>query len=262
MKKLRTIFTVIFSILIFSVIYYLTYNLAEPKAYDFMTKTLLTNKFSFDKNKKVYGSDDIILVIIDDKTCEKYSWPWAREDLCDIFNYFTKYAKPKVMVHDSILSNPDSKNPESDKKYFNTLKGVDNLVEGFVPLATPWENENQGKAFEKIFIPTTELQIDNRTTDYIPHIYESIITMPYEYINSVKGFGSVSSIPGAINGDILVYDNITRNQEYIFNYKGSYLPSLALKTFLVANNNPKIVLSDKYIEFPELNYKIQYAKSL
>ena len=51
-----------------------------------------------DNHKKVYGNDDIILVVIDDRTCEKYPWPWARADLCDIFNYFTESISIKITI--------------------------------------------------------------------------------------------------------------------------------------------------------------------
>ena len=89
MNKFKSIFLTIAVIFIFSTIFYLVYHLAEPKAYDFMVKNVLVEKLPFDNLKKVHGSDDIVLVVIDEKTVEKYRWPWKREINCKIFEYFS-----------------------------------------------------------------------------------------------------------------------------------------------------------------------------
>ena len=126
---------------LFMFVAFLTYNLAEPKVYDFMVKNVFVNKFSFDNKKQVYGSDDIVLVVIDEKTNERYHWPWKRDLNCKIFEYFLKYAQPKVVVDDSIITTPDIDNPGSDKRYFATLKKFNNLVVGFAPKISPWEED-------------------------------------------------------------------------------------------------------------------------
>ena len=150
MKKLRTIFTVLFLILIFSIVYFFTYNLAEPKAYDFMTKTCLTERLPLDKTKQVYGSDDVVLAVIDAKTTAKYQWPWAREDFCEIFDYFSEYGKPKVVVFDFLLINSDVKKPASEKKLYETLNHLKNVVVGFLPAIEEWEDKNYGEKYDKI----------------------------------------------------------------------------------------------------------------
>ena len=68
--------------------YFVTYTFVEPKAYDFMISHVLTEKVPFDKNKQTYGSDDVVLVVIDKKTIEKYRWPWRRDLYCKIYEYF------------------------------------------------------------------------------------------------------------------------------------------------------------------------------
>ena len=92
MNKLKTFFSIIIIAFIFIFVANVTYNLAEPKAYDFMTKHVLIKKLPFDKYKRNQGSDDVVLVVIDSKTVEKYRWPWKREVNCKIFEYFSKYA--------------------------------------------------------------------------------------------------------------------------------------------------------------------------
>ena len=122
MNKLKYfIFTVIILVFLYFV-YFVTYTFVEPKAYDFMTRHVLTEKLPFDNNKQVYGHDDIVLIVIDSKTVETYRWPWKRELNCKIFEYFLNYAKPKAVVHDSVITTLDTEDPESDKKLFSLLE--------------------------------------------------------------------------------------------------------------------------------------------
>ena len=129
-------------------VYFVTYNFVEPKAYDFMVKHSLTEKLPF-HNKQIYGSGDIILVVIDAKTVEKYRWPWKRELNCKIYEYFLNYAHPKIIVHDSIIATLDTDNPESDKKFFNTLSKFNNVVVGFMPSVKPWADKDFGEYFSE-----------------------------------------------------------------------------------------------------------------
>ncbi len=260
MTKIKQAFTAIIIALIFIFVAFVTYNLAEPKAYDFMTKHVLTNKLPFDNYKKIYGSDDIVLVVIDAKTVEKYRWPWKREMYCKIFEYF-HYAKPKVIVHDSILVTLDKDNPNSDKKYFTTLSKFDNLIEGFMPSLQPWENPKFGEKYDKDF---TKYQIEVLDkTSKRPLLYESMMLFPKPYMDSVKHAGSVSMLPGSIDGNLSRYsvDEIYRNHEYFLKYNNGIYPSLALKTFLIANNYPKTIVTDTSMEFPELRYKVKLNKN-
>ncbi len=255
----RLIFTIL--LLIFIFVFYITYNIAEPKAYDFMVKNVLTQNLPFDKYKKTYGSNDIVLVVIDEKTVEKYRWPWKRDINCKIFEIFN-YSKPKVIVHDSILNSLDSSNPESDKKYFATLSKFDNLIEGVMPLVNRWENKNKGVIYDKNFIKKYGIQVENKDKE-LPSIYGSLMKYPKPYMDVVKNSGSVLMLPGSISGklDIWARDNVYRNHIYLFKYKDGYIPSIALKTFLLINNNPKVVLTKNSISFPELDYEIKQQRS-
>ena len=258
MNKIKFALSSIIVLLVFIFVYFVTYNFVEPKAYDYMVKHVLTNKFQFDKKKQIYGSGDIILVVIDSKTVEKYRWPWKRELNCKLFEYFYQYAKPSVVVHDSIISNIDKDNIQSDEKYFNTLKKFDNLVVGFIPNIKPWENSEQGKVYDNRFGNKFAIDAKNKLKN-TPYLYSSLIPFPKMYFDSIKHTGSVSMLPGFIDGNISSYaiDEIYRNQEYVIYYNGQIYPSLALSTFLISKNNPEIVVSKNYIEFPKLGYKIK-----
>ncbi|MBR2430799.1 adenylate/guanylate cyclase domain-containing protein [bacterium] len=261
MNKIKSIFFSAIAIIFFCTVYFLIYNIAEHKAYDFMTKHVLIQKLPFDKFKKNYGSDDIVLVVIDAKTVEKYRWPWKRETNCKIFEYFYKYTQPKVVVHDSILVTLDNDNPNSDRKYFKTLNKFNNLIVGFMPNFYPWKDKKVGEQYDKAFSKYS-ITVENKTSKS-PLLYESMMSFPKPYLDIIKHAGSVSMLPGSISGNINKYfmDEIYRNHEYFLKYNNGIYPSLALKTFLIANNYPKTIITDKSIEFPELNYKIKLNKN-
>ena len=259
MNKLKFAIFSIIIILVLYFVHFLTYTFVEPKAYDFMVKHSLTEKLPFDKNKQVYGSGDVILVIIDAKTAEKYRWPWKRETNCKLFEYFIKYAHPKVVIHDSILTTLDKDNPSSDEKFFKTINKFDNLIVGFMPSLRSWVVNDFGQKYDKSFKDKFALNVENEIK-VLPDIYSSLMPMPEPYFNSVKYNGSVSLFPGFIDGNLKSYamDEIYRTHEYLLAYKGELYPSLALRAFLIMNNNPKMQVDNSYLKFPEMNYKVKH----
>lgn len=262
MIKIKQALTAIIIALIFVFVAFVTYNLAEPKAYDFMTKHVLVNKLPFDSYKKTYGSDDIILVVIDTKTVEKYRWPWKRDLYCKIFEYF-HYAKPKVIVYDSVIASLDRENPESDKKFFNTVSRLSNLIVGFIPRFAEWQNPNEGKIIDEKFSKKFGLNVVDKSTD-TPDLYRSFMAFPQLYFDAAHNIGSVASFPGPINGNITEFgiDEIHRNHEYIFRYKSSYYPSFALRTYLMINDYPQMLLTNKALKFPEKKFEIKHKKTI
>ena len=237
---------------------YFTYTFAEPSAYDFMVKHISTERLPFDNSKNVYGHDDIVLVVVDGSTLDKYRWPWKRDLNCKIFDYFNEYAKPKVFLHDAIVTTLDKEHPESDRKFFNTLSKFDNLVEGFMLNVRPFENEEKGNAYNKIFTEKYSVKNAKVSIDF-PQIFNSVLTSPQEFIDAVKHIGTINMIPGFLNGNPV--DDTNRNALYFVNYENTLMSSLAMTGFMVANNNPEVVIDKNYISFPELDYKIKHSMS-
>ena len=262
MNKIRQILTIFIVILSFFFVSAITYTFAEPKAYDFMTKRFTVEKLPFDKYKKVHGSDDIVLVVIDAKTTEKYRWPWKREAYCKIFEYL-HYAKAKVVVYDAVITSSDIENPESDRKFFRTVKKMKNLIVGFVPSFRQWENAEQGKIYDKDYAKKFGIKVVDKSTK-TPDFYHSFLPYPKLYFDAVTNIGSVLSYPGPISGNISNWgiDEICRNHEYLLRYKDTFYPSFALRTYLIINNYPEVVLTDKAIKFPEKNYEIKQKKTI
>lgn len=261
MNKIKFALFSIIVLLALIFVHFITYNFVEPKAYDFMTKHVLTEKLPF-HNKQVYGSDDIVLVVIDAKTVEKYRWPWKREVNCKIFEYFLNYSKPKAVVYDAIVATLDSENPDSDKKFFNTLAKFDNLVVGFMPRIKAWEDVKRGETYDNEFLDKFAVEAKDKVYPR-PLLFSSLMMFPKPYFDAVKNAGSVSMLPGFINGNLDSYarDEVYRNHEYFLRYGDRLLPSLAMKTFLILNKNPNIVLTRSKILFPQLGYQIKQKTS-
>ena len=262
MKKIKFAFYsfIILCILVFTA--FLTYSLVEPKGYDFLVKNVLTSKLPFDHNKNIHGHDDIVLVIIDDKSVEKYRWPWKRDLNNKVLNYFQEYTNSKALVHDSIFTTLDKDNPEADYNYIKKIGETDNLIEGVMLSSYKYRDADEGEEYDNIFVP--KYKINNiQVNTKLPTFYKSMLTSPKIYLDAAKNMGSITIMPGFFDGywTILLGDETRRTQEHIVNYKGSCLPSLAMKTFLVLNNNPEIVMDDTTISFPALDYKIKHIKT-
>ena len=259
MNKFKFALLTLITIILLCIVYFITYTFVEPKVYDYMVKNVLTEKLPFDNVKNVYGHDDIILIITDKDTVKKYRWPWKRELYCKVLNYFYEYAKPKVFFHDSLLLSLDEENPESDKKYFDSIHRFENMVEGFMPNLFDYEDKKKGAEYDKNFTEKYGIKAELNIDKY-PDLYESILMFPQPYFDAVNNAGSVRIFAGFITGNLHSYarDAVYRNNEYITYYKGSILPSASMKVFLLANNNPKMIIRNNYTEFPELNYKIRH----
>ena len=259
MKKLTNFFFLTIILLILVFVYFVTYSFVEPKAYDYMTQHFLTKKLPFDKGKNIYGSGDIVLIVVDDKTAERYRWPWKRDLWCKILDYFNDFAEPRVVVDDGFVSTVDMDNPDSDRKYFESISRMNNFIAGFQPNATPWDDENFGKKYDEKFTKKYAVKnLENKTTNFVS-FYKSSIPYTEKYFEAVKRSGSVFLIYGYINGSC--DDEIVRTIDFFVPYKDSILPSIGMETMLAVYKNPKIILKDSSIEFPELNYKIRQYQS-
>jgi len=252
--KLLTFWLVI--LLIIGLIYVFTYSIAEPKAYDFMVQNVLVNKLPFDNHKQIYGNEDVVLVVIDTKSVEKYRWPWKRELYCGVLNYLTKYAHAKVVVYDSIINTLDIDNPQSDIKYFNCINNIDNFVTGFMLSTYEWENSDFGEKYDAKFAQKFSLNVDDRRKIPANELYDSLLIFPEPYFDVVKNIGSINISMGYINWS-LYDDQVARGYSHFMKYKDSYYPSLSMRTYLYLNKISKVILTDDKITFPETNQVIK-----
>lgn len=205
----------------------------EPKVYNFMAQNFSAYKT---------GSEEIAVIVIDDKSIERHRWPWKRDLYAKIFEYLNTYSSPKIIGYDAILSSSEDK--ASDKVLFDTLHGIDNVVVGFSPLEQKDADFEYIKKFnEKFGIDVT----DNRKNNNFG-IYHSISKFPTEYFNAVKYAGSVN-----INQD---YDGYLRRYDSVITVDKNYYPSLALRMYMLLNNTNKVTLNHNNLFVDETNLTV------
>lgn len=217
----------------------ISWQFFEPNAYN-----LMHNNFTARKT----GSDDIVLIVIDDKSIEQYRWPWQRNLYAKIFEYLDKYSNPKIIGFDAILSSLDKDNPKSDEELFNTIKNIDNLVVGFSPLVQSYPDDIDGKSYSEKFDNKFGLNIDNPGRQLFFSKYHSLSRFPEPYFNAIKYTGSVNTTQNSI-GHITMSDQIV-------NVNNKLYPSLALRMYLLANKTDSLTLDKNKIIIDETNLQI------
>lgn len=228
------IYSVLFHVFLSIILILISWYTFEPKVYN-----LMVHKFSALKT----GSENIAVIVIDDKSIERYRWPWKRDLYAKMFEYLNTYSKPQIIGYDAILSSSEDK--ENDRILFNTLKNIDKLVVGFSPLAEKEDNNSYIEKFNKKF--NVEV-IDERTNKFLP-VYNSISKFPNEYFNAVKYTGFVN-----INQD---YDGYLRRTNNIVRCRNTNYTSLALRMYMLLNNTSKILLTDNAIKINEKKFQTE-----
>ena len=119
--NLKFIISVIFFfILIF--IWLISVKFIDLKSNDIITKIAVEIT-----NKK--PSDNVVLVVVDKKSIEKFSWPWTKDFFSDIFDFLENEAKAKVIIYNDLNFFPDTYNPEKDTVFYENLKRQKNEEE-------------------------------------------------------------------------------------------------------------------------------------
>ena len=228
MKFLKALLLFI-AILIFMLIAYsISNNFFEPKAFNFMVKNFTATQTA---------RDDTVIVVIDDKSIGKYRWPWKRELYCKIFDYFNEYTQTSAIVSDSIFVTPDIENPQSDIKYFNSIKKTNNLISGFDLLINPRAEKSQ--EYDRKFDKKFKLDIKDKRTIKSGNYYKEILPFPQPYFNSIKMVGAVKTPVSK--------DSFLRSIPYVIQYDDKLYQSLALRTYSYLHGNEGYIVYDDYI---------------
>ncbi len=224
-----------------------SYSFLEPMAQKQMIK-------AYTANTKI-SSEDVVIVVIDDKSLSYHRWPWPREFYGKILNYFNDYTNPKVVGFDALIQNVDKDNIASDLKFFDAIGKSKKLVVGFAPAAegafSKERNEKYTEDFYKKFAIKTNIKYSQMYTNEANgygRYYTGISEYPKQYFDKVHYTGSVSQ-------PINLWGYATSMEQVVI-VNGKYYPSLALRMYLLANNADSITLYPDRIKVDKTGLEI------
>ncbi len=229
-------------VLIFFIVYLIGVNIFEPKSYNFLVKATTQN---------AKASDDIILVVIDDKSLHQLGrWPWKRTRYGEIFEYITEHTQAKQIGYDAIIVAPDTDNPQSDREFYNQIKTLDKLSAGVGFTNASFKNIDEA-FYEKMLFEKNEIKIeDKRSKKYQKESnYKSFSAFQKDYLTNIKNLGSVNT-----NMD---NDGYIRKVDQVINYKGKLYPSLGLLMYSKHTGIKHFVLTDKYLLAKNNEYSLK-----
>lgn len=238
-KNLKLIIIVFLISLLMLVVYFISAAFFEPKAYNFMVHNFSATK---------YGSDEIAIITIDDKSISQIRWPWKRELYSKIFKYLDDYTMCKVIGFDAVISTPDKDNLLSDKHFYDSINDINKLVVGFSTLNTPYVVKKDGTNYDAKFEKKFAINIDDKRSKKYPTYFQSLSKYPYDYFNSVKKAGSVVTTPEE--------DGYIRTIDQLIDYKGKLYPSLGLRMYAYLNNNDSFTVKNGVITDAHSKLKI------
>lgn len=238
-KKLKSLIIVLAIVLFISVAYFISIKFFELKAYNYMVKNFTATKT---------GSDNVVIVVIDDESLSRIRWPWKREMYNKIFDYFNKYTMAKVVGFDATITTPDVENPESDQKFYSAVKGINNLVVGFVPLNTAYLSKTDGANYDKVFKKKFLFPIEDKRNCKADSSYLSLSKFPKGYFDSVTKVGSFTTSSDS--------DGTIRIINQLINYKGDLYPSLGLRMYQLLNADNNLTVNKNIVKSNNSNLKI------
>lgn len=224
------IFIALFTILSF--VYYLSANYLDNRVNDFMTKVIL-------QVRKNMGSDNVVIVAIDDKSIEKVMWPWQRDLFSNLFDFLEFNCGAKSIVFQNLIAFPDSYNPEKDTIFYNRIKNNDKLINSFILVNSTVAGDVLPQSYLKTFEAKNNVNIVDKRTVPSKSVYKAVFNLPKEYLTSAKNFAS----------SILSEDNDTILRSYmpIVQLNDKLYPSLALSAYSMSTGIKDFVLYDKYL---------------
>ncbi len=214
----------------------------EAKVYDFMMRIFGANK---------YGSKDIVIVVVDDDSIAKYRWPWSRDKFANIIEYLDKYAKPKLIIHDAMITSLDKEHPDADLKYFSTVSRLDNFISGMDFSYKEYSESQIGQKLDEAYYTKYSTLIEDRRTFIEGFPFKSIIKLPQRYYDSLKIAAPVIGIQDA--------DGVTRDSSLFIAYKQYLYPYIGFRGYLFANNDPKCIIYQDRISCPDTNFEVKQS---
>ena len=241
--KKSFILILIATILLFFLSYVIGNTIFQNKSYNFMVK--------YTSNDNI-ASDDIIIVVIDDKSLTEIGrWPWKRDRTIQIFDYLEYYTDAKVITYDAVIMAPDFENPETDEYFFNNIGKYKKLIAGVGFMSENFSDNINGAEYNKILFSKSDIKVvDNRKKKADgENFYKSFTPFVKKYFENIKLLGSVNTYQDS--------DGYIRRIDQLVQYNGNLYPSLGLLSYSKYTGIKDFVLDDEYITANSDKYKLK-----
>ncbi len=231
------------SVLLFFLSYLIGNAIFQNKSYNFMVK--------YTSNDNI-ASDDVILVVIDDKSLTELGrWPWKRDRTIQIFDYLEYHTDAKVIAYDAVVMAPDFENPRSDRYFFNNVGKYDKLIAGVGFMNESFGDNINVAEYNGILSQKNNLKIIDKRTKIQnkENFYKSFTPFLKDYFKNIKLLGSVNTYQDQ--------DGYIRRIDQLVDYNGSLYPSLGLIAYAKYTGINEFTLDDEYIRAENDKYKLK-----
>ncbi|MBO6256415.1 CHASE2 domain-containing protein [bacterium] len=196
-------------------------------------------------------SNDVIEVVIDTQTDEKYHWVADKKNevTADFLSFFHKYAKPKAVGLDVTFFMADDKLNKESTKFVNQVYQMDNLVSAFAPVSSH-NDVDTDKLSDFAKKHSLNVKIIGNVPDKTE--FNDIITSSKFLKDRTHNYGSVLIKKGE-------HSNYVFDSPSIIKIGDSYYPSLPLKVYLLINKTNDVIIYKDYILIPKTGLKLEYT---
>ncbi len=241
--KKSFILILVASILLFFLSYLIGNAIFQNKSYNFMVK--------YTSNDNI-ASDDVILVVIDDKSLTELGrWPWKRDRTIQIFDYLEYYTDAKVIAYDAVVMAPDFENPESDRYFFNNVGKYNKLIAGVGFMSENFGDNINEAEYNALLTEKNNIKVidKRRKKQNKENFYKSFTPFLKEYFKNIKLLGSVNTYQDQ--------DGYIRRIDQLVDYNGSLYPSLGLISYSKYTGINEFTIDDEYITAKNDKYKLK-----
>ena len=231
MENFRKIFILILSFLISASI---VYSFSSAHFFDNKINDSFIRLITKDKAR-----DEIVLVIIDDKSISKERFPWRRSLYAEMFDFIQNTAKAKMVVFDALIVSPDNNNLKSDEYFFKKLKSFNTLISGFDVHSTSDNSDILPSEYLPLFDSKFDITIQPQFSleYFLPN--RGVTNFLYPYLKDVAALGSINVI---IDGD-----GVARSSGPVVYFNNKFYPSIALVMYSKFTGHKNFILTDKYL---------------
>ncbi len=228
MKNLKTYILIVFFFALFAIgIFLLMEIFVEPKITNALTKI-----------SPPKANEEVVIVMIDQKSIDKIRFPWKRKLYANIIEYLNDYGKAKVVAFDSLFISPDTEFPDSDEYFYKTISKYDNYIGAF---NTDINTSKQSTLNTELFNILTEKSKVNVNYDVKLDVspFKSILNIQPEYVKTAETFGCVTTPHDS--------DTYIRSYVPIIRIGSANYPMLSFAAYMKAKNLDSFMVKNGYL---------------